>query len=152
MLEVGSAAFVEFCTEVQPKLRNAFAAKYGITDGAEATAEALAYAWEHWDRLRDMENPVGYLYRVGASKTRRIRRRTPLLAELPPQGLPDVEPGLPNALRGLSEKQRVAVILVAGFSWTHVEVGGLLGVSATTVQNHVERGLEKLRRRLGEQR
>jgi len=35
------------------------------------TAEALAYAWENWDRLSSMKNPVGYLYRVGQSRARR---------------------------------------------------------------------------------
>lgn len=149
VLEVGSLSFVEFCAQAQPKLRNAFAARYGVTDGAEATAEALAYAWEHWPRLRTMDNPIGYLYRVGASKTRRIRRRAPLLVEVPSRGIPDMEPGLPDALRSLSERQRVCVLLVSGFGWTHGEVGELLGVSATTVQNHVQRGLGKLRGRLG---
>jgi DNA-directed RNA polymerase specialized sigma24 family protein len=152
MLETGSASFVEFVSDVEPRLKRALAAKYGVMDGSEATAEALAYAWEHWSRVREMENRVGYLYRVGSSKTRRIRRRTPLLVEVPAAGIPDVEPGLPNALRSLSERQRVSVILVTGFGWSHVEVGELLGVSPTTVQNHVQRGIEKLKRRLGEWR
>ena len=82
MLET-AVHFTEFCYEVQPKLRHAFAARFGQVDGADATAEALAYAWEHWERVKAMDNPAGYLYRVGASKTRRIRRATPLLVALP---------------------------------------------------------------------
>lgn len=62
MLET-KTSFEDFCGVVQPKLRQAFAARYGYTDGAEATAEALAYAWEHWERVRGMENAAGYLYR-----------------------------------------------------------------------------------------
>jgi hypothetical protein len=49
----------------------ALAAAAGIEAGREATAEALAYGWEHWDRVGSMENPVGYLYRVGRSKARK---------------------------------------------------------------------------------
>jgi DNA-directed RNA polymerase specialized sigma24 family protein len=152
MLETDSSSFVDFVADVEPKLMRALAAKYGVTDGSEATAEALAYAWEHWSSVRQMGNPMGYLYRVGSSKTRRIRRRTPMLIDVPLGGIPEVEPGLPKALSSLSERQRVSVILVTGFGWSHVEVGELLGVSPTTVQNHVQRGLEKLKRRLGEGR
>ena len=130
-------------------LRHAFAARFGQVDGADATAEALAYAWENWDRVRAMDNPVGYLYRVGASRTRRIRRVTPVLVELPLGGIPNVEPGLPAAIAGLSEKQRVSVVLVTGFGWKMAAVADLLGVSVSTVQNHVERGLKNLRKKLG---
>jgi RNA polymerase sigma factor (sigma-70 family) len=59
--------------------------------------------------------------------------------------MPWIEPGLPKALGALSEHQRVAVVLAHGFGWTHREVAELLGVSTSTVQNHVERGLKKLR-------
>jgi RNA polymerase sigma factor (sigma-70 family) len=59
--------------------------------------------------------------------------------------MPWVEPGLPRALNGLSEKQRVAVVLVCGFGWQLREVAELFGVKTTTVQNHVDRGLAKLR-------
>jgi DNA-directed RNA polymerase specialized sigma24 family protein len=149
VLEV-QTTFTEFCIDAQPRLLQAFVARYGHADGAEATAEALAYAWEHWNRVSAMQNPVGYLYRVGQSRVRSIRRPAPLLAELPPGGLAEVEPGLPKALAGLTEKQRVAVTLVHGFGWQLREVAELSNVSVTTVQNHVERGLTKLRRSLGE--
>ena len=45
----------------------------------------------------------------------------------------------------LTERQRVAVVLVHGFGWTLREVAELTDVAVTSVQNHVERGLEKLR-------
>lgn len=149
VLEVGSASFVDFYADAEPKLRFAFAARFGAADGSEATAEALAYGWEHWDRIQEMDNPVGYLFRVGASRTRRIRRKTPVLVEVSVGALPDVEPRLPQALASLSEKQRICVTLVSGFGWTHPEVAEVLSVSPTTVETHVRRGLEKLRRKLG---
>jgi len=37
----------------------------GQVSGREVAQEALEYGWEHWERLRSMENPVGYLYKVG---------------------------------------------------------------------------------------
>ena len=58
---------------------------------------------------------------------------------------PQVEPGLGRALARLSERQRVAVVLVHGYGWTHREVAELTGSRPTTIQNHLERGLRKLR-------
>lgn len=140
--------FTAFTEAAEPKLRRALVARYGADIGREATAEALAYAWEHWDRLRSMSNPAGYLYRVGQSATRRWVR--PRLAFPAPEdhGMPWIEPGLPAALERLSAKQRQAVVLVHGFGYTHAEVADLLGISRSTVQNHVDRGLTKLRDRL----
>ncbi len=65
-------------------------------------------------------------------------------------GIPDVEPGLPNALASLSKNQRVAVTLIIGFGWKLQEVAELLGVSKSTVQSHIDRGMKKLRARIGE--
>jgi len=49
----------------------AFVAAYGGERGREATAESLAFAWEHWDRISRMDNAPGYLFRVGQSRTDR---------------------------------------------------------------------------------
>ena len=97
-----------------------------------------------------MENPTGYLYRVGMSRTRRIRRRTPILPAVEVARMPEVEPRLPAALASLPERQRVAVILVHGLGWTQREVADLLGVSRSTLQNHLERGTARLQRVLKE--
>src|SRR5690242_1361193 len=71
------AEFRSFFDGAEPRLRSAFVAAYDAERGREATAEALAYAWENWERVRVMENAVGYLYRVGQSRTRPRRRRRP---------------------------------------------------------------------------
>ena len=43
--------------------------------GREATAAALGYAWEHWDGLHGIANPVSYLFRVGQSQSRNRKVR-----------------------------------------------------------------------------
>jgi RNA polymerase sigma factor (sigma-70 family) len=140
-------SFESFFNVASPKLLRAFVAAYGTDRGGDAAAEAMAYAWEHWRRVRIMENPVGYLYRVGQSRSRRARRASNALKWEPVASTNDrdVEPGLPAALASLSEPQRVAVVLVHGYAWTLREVSELTGVSVSTVQTHVERGLAKLR-------
>jgi DNA-directed RNA polymerase specialized sigma24 family protein len=132
-----------FVERVEPRLRRALVAGYGAERGREATAEALAYAWEHWERLREFENVIGYLYRVGQSRTRE-RQRRPLFAR-PDYAEPWYEPTLAPALEELSEAQRTAVVLVHGFGWSMRDVAECTGVKVTSIQNHLERGLRKLR-------
>jgi RNA polymerase sigma-70 factor (ECF subfamily) len=142
-------SFTEFVRELEPRLKHALVAAYGTETGIEATRDALAYAWEHWDRVRGRDNPAGYLYGVGRNKARRrVRRR--VVFPLPPSGHDLwVEPGLPTALARLSERQRLAVVLIHGYEWTHIEVANLVGVSVSTVQQHAERGMAKLRVAIG---
>jgi DNA-directed RNA polymerase specialized sigma24 family protein len=135
--------FEEWYRSVEPKLRRALTAAYGPDRGREATAEALAWAWEHRDRLERIDRPVAYLYRVGQSRTRLRRRR--FLGGRAEWSEPWIEPGLAAGLAALSERQRVAVVLVHSYAWTMAEVADVLGVKVTTVQNHLERGLARLR-------
>ena len=122
----------------------ALTAAYGPEVGHEATAEALSYGWRHWDRVVKMENPVGFLFRVGQSRARRYLiwwNRRPCPPIEPGEGNPEpwIEPGLPQALGRLSKRQRVTVVLVAGFGWTQGEVADLFGVCRTTVEQHLSR-------------
>ena len=141
------AEFREFFESTEPLLRRAMVAAHGPA-GRDAVADALTHGWEHWDRVRAMDNPAGYLYRVAQSRMRWYRRRPPSVASPPSPPDRAYEPGLGAALAELTRRQRVAVVLCHGFGLTHREVGSLLGVSPSTVQNHVERGLTKLRNRL----
>lgn len=143
----GEVEFDSFVSTVEPRLRRALVARYGTERGREATAEALGYAFEHWERVRTLGNPVGYLYRVGQSRSR--SRRVRVVFERPPEDDPWVEPALPSSLAALPEKQRVAVSLVCGADWSYAEVAELLGVSKSSVQSRVERGLARLRHSLG---
>jgi DNA-directed RNA polymerase specialized sigma24 family protein len=136
--------FEEFFAEAEPRLRRALVATFGGERGREALAEAMAWAWEHWDQVETMENPTGYLYRVGRSRTR--GRRRPVLFPGPTgSSTPWVEPALVPALVALSEQQRVVVVLVHGYGWSQREVAGLLKVAPSTVQKHLERALGHLR-------
>ena len=52
--------FDQFAGEVRPRLVRAFVPSRGVDGAADATAEALAYAFEHWDEVRSKANqPVG---------------------------------------------------------------------------------------------
>jgi RNA polymerase sigma-70 factor (ECF subfamily) len=142
--------FADFFAASEPRLRESLMATLGGDAGADAAAEALEYGWANWDRVAAMDNPVGYLYRVGRSRGRRkARRRRPRFDTFETSRLPDVEPKLPVALSRLSERQRVAVVLVHCYEWTQSEVAEWLGLSRSSVQNHLERGMASLRRSIG---
>jgi DNA-directed RNA polymerase specialized sigma24 family protein len=147
-VDAGFAAFVD---EVGPRVRRALVPVAGPEAARDATTDALVHAWRTWDRVRVMDNPAGYVWTVARS---RLPKRLPATVALP-DGLaagdrfPDVEPGLAAALAALPERQRVAVYLQVGCRWPTPEVAALLGVSVSTVRNHTERGLTRLRRELG---
>jgi DNA-directed RNA polymerase specialized sigma24 family protein len=138
--------FEAWVRQAEPRLRRAYAGVRGMDEAGDAAAEALGYAWEHWDRVRAMANPVGYVFRVGQSRTR--TRKSGLLPAPADVGLPDIEPALVPALLALPEGQRSAVWLVHACGWTHAEAGEALGITASTVSTQVSRGMEALRRRL----
>lgn len=145
----GVLGFEEFFTMAEPKLRRALVARHGIEHGREATIDALTYGWRHWERVGAMENSLGYLYRVGATSV----RRSPVMIELDQHGEtsgigyddPWVEPALEAGLSRLSEHQRVAAVLRHSFEWTYDEIAELLDISVSSVRNHLERAMSKLR-------
>jgi RNA polymerase sigma-70 factor (ECF subfamily) len=139
--------FEAFVVELRPRLVRAFVGFCGVDRAADAASEALAYGFENWERVRQMENPAGYLYRVGQSRTR--RRLTPVLPDPESVGLPDLEPELVPALLALPVSQRTAVWLVHACGWRYSEVAEAMDTSVSMVGNHVARGVEALRRRLG---
>ena len=144
-----TSSYEEFVAQHELGLKRALVAAVGVEAGLEATAEALAYGWENWQRIGQMENPGGYLYRVGRSRAKHGPHAPVDLPRVEPSGMPWVEPALPEALASLSEQQRTAVLLVHTFGYSLNEVAQMLGVAKGTVQTHVERALASLRESMG---
>jgi RNA polymerase sigma-70 factor (ECF subfamily) len=143
------AAFTEFLENHGSGLRRAFVARYGPDVGSEVMGDVCVYAWEHWGKVSQMDNPSGWLYRVGQSRSRRYFRRS---LRLPPPrrgGDPVIEPALPGLLESLPDRQRVAVLLTQAFGYTVREAADIIGVSASTVQQNAHRGLIRLRAQMG---
>ncbi len=143
-------AFDAFVAEVEPRVRRALVAVAGPEAARDATADALVHAWRRWERVQVMGNPAGYVYTVARSRIRVPDRPLALAGGREPTvEIPDVEPHLARLLAALPERQRVSVYLLHGCGWPTPEVAALLGVSVSTVRNHVNRALESLRRDLG---
>lgn len=132
------------------RLRCLLVARYGVEVGNDVCSDALTYAWEHWNEIQAMANPIGFLYRVAQSASRRHfrwRRAVHLPAELP-RTSPEPHPELDAALKRLSDGQRVSVLLVHAFGWSYDDVAEALDVPTSTVRNHIHRGIARLRKEL----
>lgn len=141
--------FDVFYRRAEPQLRRALVATLGVAVGREAAAAAMAYGFEHWDRVRRYESPVGYLYQVGRSSIR--TRREPLrLVDVAPVDDARFDAELWDAVRRLPLTQRTAVVLISGWKYTLQETADVLGVTVSTVRNHHARGLRRLRETIGD--
>src|SRR5688572_14294178 len=148
LMDPGRSDFERFAGEVEPRVRRALVAGFGAVVGREAAADALAWAWQNWDRVVGLESPVGYLYRVGRTLALRSEARdVPVAEPAPPIAWPhdSFEPGLAPAIARLSEPQRCAVVLVVGFGYTLREAAQVLDVTASTIHRDCERALARLR-------
>jgi RNA polymerase sigma factor (sigma-70 family) len=144
-------AFETFVAADGERLRRALVASYGVELGSDAYADALAWAWEHWSRLAGMTNPVGYLFRVGQSATRRERRWHRPVAL--PRERDEVDTGelgaqLDDALVNLPARQRAVAILVHGYGYSYAEVSEMTGASLASVRSDLHRAMARLRSRL----
>jgi RNA polymerase sigma factor (sigma-70 family) len=144
-------SFAQFVGVAEPRLRRALVAAYGPMLGREAALDALSWGWEHWQRLSEMANPIGYLYRVGRTRAGEHLARQSRTSEFNGTIVPPAvdqqlyEPDLPEALRALSEQQRTAAVLVHGYGVPLREAAELMEVSVATVRKHCERALKHLR-------
>jgi DNA-directed RNA polymerase specialized sigma24 family protein len=146
---VGTADYEDFVASNAGRLRQLLVARYGIDVGAESTADALAYAAEHWDRVGRLDSPLAYLYRVAQSSSRRYFRWQRNRADFPGE-LRVTQPSadaieLLDLLGTLTEMQRTSVVMIHAHGWTYAETADALGISVAAVTNHVHRGLARLR-------
>jgi RNA polymerase sigma factor (sigma-70 family) len=151
-LNAPDRSFERFVAVEGERLRRALVASYGVDVGSDACAEAMAWAWEHWARVSAMANPVGYLFRVGQSATRRHRRwRKPRVLLPSEAGSPDegeMSGRLDEALVALPERQRAVVLLVHGYDYSYAEVAEMTGASLASVRNDLHRAMKRLRAQL----
>ena len=152
-VDASSPSFDALIADAQVRLRRAFVARYGVDLGLDACSESIAWAYANRARLLSMANPVGYLYRVGQTAVRtQVRwKRSPMLpAEVADHDLPLPDDGLHVAMAKLKRDQRCAVMLVHAYGYPYNEAAALLDIPVSTLKNHLNRGLARLRQLLEE--
>jgi RNA polymerase sigma-70 factor (ECF subfamily) len=109
-------------------------------EAEEIAQDAFLAIWERWDRVHALENPAGYLTRTAMNLFRkRYRRKAALRRILPParpsdqEGPADSRLMLSEALRGLSPRQRAALVLTELVGYSSEEAASILHVKPTTI-------------------
>lgn len=150
--------FDRFYRETRPSVIRALAATLGSNELAvESTDEALARACQRWDRVGHLDNPAGWVYRVGLNHARNGIRRTmrrltnPVVVDevISPSADTEVsDPAIADALRTLSLDHRAVVVCRFVIGWSEQQTADALAIRPGTVKSRLSRALIKLERRL----
>jgi RNA polymerase sigma factor (sigma-70 family) len=149
-----------FLADVGGRLVGALTIRVGDRRIAEELAqEALARAWSDWARVSVMENPTGWVYRVGFNLAASHWRRAVARRRVERAGRTD-EPALHlmtaeaialrAAIAELSDQQQRVVILRYYAGLDVAATAEALGVSTGTVKTQTARAMARLRRSLGD--
>lgn len=157
--EPRSLSFAEFFEREHLRLGRAIFLLTGDRHEAEdLVQEALARTYERWDRVSQMGEPAGYVYRI-ASNLHRRRSRTRLrqgtLVER--RRVQDSDPGdvavarmdVLAALAMLPRDQREALVLVEMFGFDTETAAKALGIKPVSVRVRLHRARLRLRDVLG---
>ncbi|MDA0631875.1 SigE family RNA polymerase sigma factor [Nonomuraea sp. CA-218870] len=127
-------------------------------DAEDLLQNALTKTYLAWDRIQDRAALDGYVRRAMVNiNISQWRRRK--LEEYPSDDLPDMATGaeaasgelherLEQALQGLPDRMRAAIVLRYYEDMTEPEIANRLGISVGTVKSTVSRAMAKLRTEL----
>lgn len=120
----------------------------------ESVQEAMAIAFDRWKRVRGMDSPAGYVYRVAANHYRRSLRRAQReqsIETVEPCDSHDLEAEsierlmLLDAITNLPRKQRDAVVLSDWMGVSQDDAAGTLKMKPATFRSNLYRGRKSLR-------
>jgi RNA polymerase sigma-70 factor (ECF subfamily) len=139
--------FEDFYTANESRLFRALFVLTGDRHQAEDLMQtAFCKVWERWDRVSDLDDPVGYLFRTAFnthhSATRRAMRAARRLvdrssdrpAPLEPAELAAVRDRATRALDVLTPRQREAVVLTALLGFGRADAAQVMGIRPATVR------------------
>jgi DNA-directed RNA polymerase specialized sigma24 family protein len=121
----------------------------------DAVDEACTRAYAKWDRVRHMDAPMGWTFRVALNVIRRRQRRAQLERRLLGRRIP--EPSVPPpgdeawaVVASLPIRQRTAVVLRHVADLTQDEIAAAMGVTRSTVASTLDDAHRNLRALLTE--
>ena len=140
-------------------LRALFVVTGNAQEAEELMQEAFLSVWERWERVGNIEDPTGYLYRTAMNAFRsRLRRaaraakRVVGMAEAKDEyAEAEARDAVGRALRSLTRRQRAAVVLTEMLGFGSEEAGRILGVKAVTVRVLASQAREAMREALGDE-
>jgi RNA polymerase sigma-70 factor (ECF subfamily) len=123
-------------------------------EAEEIGQDAFLRVFERWDRVRTLDDPTGFLFRVSMNLFRNRYRRTSLglrraLSLAPPQkddlAAVETHDAVVRLLQGLEPKQRAAVLLTAILEYSAEEAGRMLGIRASSVRSLTTRARARMK-------
>ena len=144
-------AFHDFYVGSRDRVGRALAMTLGDADlAADSVDEAMARAYQRWSSVSRMDNPSGWVYRVGLnlarSRIRRLTRRRRATADRPadvPE--PDVlEPAILRALQALPVDHRSVVVCRLLLGWSEAETAEALDIRPGTAKSRLHRATTTL--------
>ncbi len=154
-------AWARFDAFFQEEHERLFKALYFVTgnrhDAEEVMQDAFLKLWERWDSIDEIEDPTGYLFRVGLNGFRMRRRRaaTSIRKVVPAPEARDLfldaemRTDVRAMLLGLTPRQRAALLLVDLLGYSSEQAGSILGVRPSTVRALATQGRRALRAKEG---
>ena len=117
---------------------------------SEAVDEAMARAFQRWPRVQALDNPGGWVYRVGLNWSRSFLRRAlrPAPTWVTADRLVDdgntLDPTIDRALAQLSIEQRAVVVCRLLIGYSEAQTALVLGVRPGTVKSRLARATARL--------
>lgn len=154
---VDDKAFEGFWSRERDRVRRALALTLADADlASDAVDEAMVRAYARWGRVGGLQDPAGWVYRVGLNWARSALRKRRLRPTLPQgfepagdDGARPVDEGLDlwSAVEALSVKHRAVVVLRFYLDWPVEQIADALQIPAGTVKSRLHRALATLETR-----
>ena len=150
-------AWARFDAFVEEEHDRLYKALYFVTgsreDAEDLSQDAFLKLWERWDRIEEIDDPTGYLFRVALNGFR-MRRRRAAMALRRAVPLPESRDEFVEAemradvrqlLMGLTPRQRAALLLVDLLGYRSEQAARILRVRPSTVRNLASQGRRALK-------
>jgi RNA polymerase sigma-70 factor (ECF subfamily) len=142
---------------VEEEHERLYKALYFVTgsreDAEDLSQEAFMKLWERWDRIEEIADPTGYLFRVALNAFRMRRRRAAMALRryLPKTVTRDefaeaeMRADVRRLLMRLTPRQRAALLLVDLLGYRSEQAARILRVRPSTVRNLASQGRKTLK-------
>ena len=129
-------------------------------EAEEVVQDAFLILYERWDRMAQIPDPVGYLYRTAFNAWKRrskraaraIRNAFAPAPETDEFAAADARTMIGQALDSLTPRQRAAVVLTELMGFSSEDAGEMLGIRPVTARVLASQARAALRARLGDAR
>lgn len=125
-------------------------------DAEDLAQEAMARAFERWERIQAAESPIGYIFQIAFNLNRSLLRRAGRALRSGRAGT-SIEPNVGQArlevleaLSSLPRSQREALVLTEWLGFSADEAGRVLRIEPSSVRGRVHRARTFLRKRFGD--